>query len=289
VELKVLGRHQAIALEVDSKAYAVINDCFGNITQLIDPCTGTVAANYRYSAFSEEERGSDPLTPWRYHQKREDPLTQLIYFGYRDYDCEIGGWTTPDPLGFADGPNLYAYVHHNPIAFHDPDGTTAYPHNERHSPQRNWGSQYWNSTKQFCSSFSRGFIDDTSWGTSDYMLGEHTSTNWTQRIGYNAGMIASLGAGLAYGNTEAKIAAYGLKGLKATGKQLYKQSSKLCTRSFKPVTVMSGTSTITKSTKNAEKYFVKKGKTSLIGKKQCAGWDDEYMAYLLGLAAIKSF
>jgi predicted transposase YbfD/YdcC len=30
-------------------------------------------------------------------------------------------------------------------------------------------------------------------------------------------------------------------------------------------------------------------KTSLIGKRQCAGWDDEYMAYLLGLAAIKSF
>lgn len=30
-------------------------------------------------------------------------------------------------------------------------------------------------------------------------------------------------------------------------------------------------------------------KKSLIGKRQCAGWDDEYMAYLLGLAAINNF
>jgi hypothetical protein len=30
-------------------------------------------------------------------------------------------------------------------------------------------------------------------------------------------------------------------------------------------------------------------KTSLSGKRQCAGWDDEYMAYLLGLAAINKF
>jgi hypothetical protein len=30
-------------------------------------------------------------------------------------------------------------------------------------------------------------------------------------------------------------------------------------------------------------------KTSLIGKRQSAGWNDEYMAYLLGLAAINKF
>ena len=28
---------------------------------------------------------------------------------------ENGRWTTPDPIGFADGPNLYAYLRHNPI------------------------------------------------------------------------------------------------------------------------------------------------------------------------------
>lgn len=33
----------------------------------------------------------------------------------RYYDPEVGRWITPDPLGYADGPNLYAYVHNNPI------------------------------------------------------------------------------------------------------------------------------------------------------------------------------
>ena len=30
-----------------------------------------------------------------------------------------GRWTTPDPLGFVDGPNLYAYVHNNPLTHFD--------------------------------------------------------------------------------------------------------------------------------------------------------------------------
>ena len=38
----------------------------------------------------------------------------------------MGRWLTPDPLGFADGPNLYAYVHNNPYKYFDPDGLTAW-------------------------------------------------------------------------------------------------------------------------------------------------------------------
>ncbi|ADI37551.1 RHS repeat-associated core domain-containing protein [Waddlia chondrophila] len=43
-------------------------------------------------------------------------------FYKRVYDPAIGQWLTPDPLGFADGPNLYAYVHSNPLRFCDPYG-----------------------------------------------------------------------------------------------------------------------------------------------------------------------
>ena len=38
----------------------------------------------------------------------------------------VGGWLTPDPVGFADGPNLYAYVHNHPLTMVDPDGQWAF-------------------------------------------------------------------------------------------------------------------------------------------------------------------
>jgi hypothetical protein len=36
----------------------------------------------------------------------------------------VGRWTTPDPVWFKDGPNLYTYVQNNPILFVDPNGLT---------------------------------------------------------------------------------------------------------------------------------------------------------------------
>jgi uncharacterized protein RhaS with RHS repeats len=38
----------------------------------------------------------------------------------------VGRWLTPDPIGFADGPNLYTYCHNDPIAYVDPDGQFAF-------------------------------------------------------------------------------------------------------------------------------------------------------------------
>ncbi len=54
-----------------------------------------------------------------------DEDTGLVQFGKRDYDAKLGRWLTPDPLGFADGPNLYAYVRNNPLILYDPYGLAA--------------------------------------------------------------------------------------------------------------------------------------------------------------------
>jgi RHS repeat-associated protein len=51
------------------------------------------------------------INPWKFSSKRFDPETGFIYFGRRYYDPEIGRLITPDPAGFADGPNLYAYLY----------------------------------------------------------------------------------------------------------------------------------------------------------------------------------
>jgi RHS repeat-associated protein len=52
-----------------------------------------------------------------------DKDTNLIRFGYRDFDPETGRWTARDPIGFAGGDtNLYGYVASDPINFVDPNG-----------------------------------------------------------------------------------------------------------------------------------------------------------------------
>ena len=46
----------------------------------------------------------------------------LHYNWHRHYDPSIGRYTQPDPLGFVDGPSVYAYAMSNPHAFVDPTG-----------------------------------------------------------------------------------------------------------------------------------------------------------------------
>lgn len=127
-QLRVLGNGNGaelgatVALELDNITYAVVNDPYGNIVSLLD-LSGNVVESYRYTAFGE----MNPLNgavdnPWMFCGKRYDPETQFIYFGRRYYAPDIGRWITPDPAGFAAGPNLYAYVHNNPYAYVDPDG-----------------------------------------------------------------------------------------------------------------------------------------------------------------------
>ena len=46
----------------------------------------------------------------------------LYYNWYRHYDPTIGRYLEADPLGFIDGPSLYAYVKGNPVDKSDPTG-----------------------------------------------------------------------------------------------------------------------------------------------------------------------
>ncbi|MDR2033224.1 MAG: RHS repeat-associated core domain-containing protein, partial [Helicobacteraceae bacterium] len=52
-----------------------------------------------------------------------DKDTNLIRFGYRDYDPFTGRWTAKDPIDFNGGSsNLYGYVGNDPINYVDPTG-----------------------------------------------------------------------------------------------------------------------------------------------------------------------
>lgn len=110
---------QSIAIEINKKPYVPIHDFAGNVTALIDPTNRKVVESYTYSAFGEEtiSKGENPINPWRFAEKRK--INQFVLFCFRFYDPSTGRWISSDPIGFADGPNSHAYLHHNPISYRD--------------------------------------------------------------------------------------------------------------------------------------------------------------------------
>ncbi len=125
VQLRILGSGKgaeigaAVALELEGETYIPYHDHAGHLSALVD-LTGNKVENYTYTAFGEAQReGIFIPNPWYFSSKRHDPETGWVYFGRRYYDPVTARWTTPDPLGFTDGPNLYAYVHNNPLTHFD--------------------------------------------------------------------------------------------------------------------------------------------------------------------------
>lgn len=129
----------AVAVELRPNAssawnvYEPVHDHRGNIAVLLYP-NGSVAESYRYDAYgnvkiydgNQSEVSSSAIgNPWQFSSKRTDSETGLLYFGRRYYAPTLARFSTTDPAGFADGPNLYAYVGGNPIMYVDPDGRLA--------------------------------------------------------------------------------------------------------------------------------------------------------------------
>lgn len=128
-ELRLLGGTphgeicSAIAIELGTETYAPVHDLQGNLAALI----GKTPTYYFYSAFGEEKLEGSVKSPWRFSSKRSDKETNLVYFGRRFYLPEFGRWLTPDPAGFTDGTNLYAFVHNDPLTHFDERGLFTIP------------------------------------------------------------------------------------------------------------------------------------------------------------------
>lgn len=119
---------KSVIIELDGKTYAPLHGIEGSVTALVDPSSSRIVESYSYSAFGEETIYDSNFTivkksilenPWRYAEKRIDHETGLVFFGTRYYNPEIGRWISPDPTGIFDGPNLYAFLHNNPINHFD--------------------------------------------------------------------------------------------------------------------------------------------------------------------------
>ncbi|MBX3403470.1 MAG: RHS repeat-associated core domain-containing protein [Phycisphaeraceae bacterium] len=92
------------------------------------------AAAYEYGPFGEALSvtgedlgpsgggGQGQRNPFRFSTKYTDAETGLVYYGYRYYSHGMGRWVSRDPIGEADGPNVFAYVGNDPVGAVDPLG-----------------------------------------------------------------------------------------------------------------------------------------------------------------------
>src|SRR6516162_2225253 len=67
------------------------------------------------------------LKRYRYTGKERDEENGFTYHGARYHAPWLGRWTRADPIGIADGTNLYAYGRNNPILLVDPNGLQPTP------------------------------------------------------------------------------------------------------------------------------------------------------------------
>jgi RHS repeat-associated protein len=70
------------------------------------------------------EDGSGDPDRQKANTKEEETDLGLLNEGMRFRDLETGVFLTRDPIGYGDGPNMYCYVHCNPITRFDPLGLT---------------------------------------------------------------------------------------------------------------------------------------------------------------------
>src|SRR6266545_4677865 len=106
--------------------YRIVSDHLGSPRLVIDTTAGTIIERIDYDEFGNVSADTNPgFQPFGFAGGLYDQHTGVTRFGARDYDAQIGRWTTKDPIKFFGGdPSLYGYVRSDSINRTDPDGTT---------------------------------------------------------------------------------------------------------------------------------------------------------------------
>jgi len=104
--------------------FRILSDHVGSPRMVVNASSGALIQAITYDEFGNVLSDTNPgFQPFGFAGGLYDRGTGLVRFGARDYDPQVGRWTSKDPIGFAGlDTNLYAYVSGNPIGFIDPSG-----------------------------------------------------------------------------------------------------------------------------------------------------------------------
>ncbi len=107
--------------------FKIITDHLGSVRFVVNSTTGAIVHKMNYDEFGKVLLDSNPnYIPFGFAGGIYDPETKLVRFGVRDYDPEIGRWTSKDSIRFKAGDtNLYGYTFSDPVNLIDPSGRIA--------------------------------------------------------------------------------------------------------------------------------------------------------------------
>ncbi len=93
----------------------------GDVVAKVD-ALGALTWQAAYEAFGKRTQESGSTADRQKANTKDEDPTGLLNEGFRYRDLATGTFITRDPLGFVDGPNMYAYVVQNPWSKFDPEG-----------------------------------------------------------------------------------------------------------------------------------------------------------------------
>ncbi len=114
------GIDNKLKQETNGNASYFLQDHLGSTVKMTNS-SGSVTESNGYDSFG---RPTNPYFSSRYQftGREYDSFSGLQYSRARFYDPQIGRFISEDPIGFAGGINLYAYVGNHPTMFTDPLG-----------------------------------------------------------------------------------------------------------------------------------------------------------------------
>jgi RHS repeat-associated protein len=113
-----------VAMRHKDMTYRIETDQVGSPLALVDR-DGRVVKRVIYDSFGNIVHDDNPKLklPLAFAGGLWDKETGLVHFGHRDYDPDVGRFTTKDPIGYAGGdPDLYGYGFDDPVNLVDPWG-----------------------------------------------------------------------------------------------------------------------------------------------------------------------
>jgi len=112
------------AMTKEGYTYYLTYDQVGSLRVVADT-SGNVVKGIEYDSFGNiiNDTNSSFTIPFGFAGGLHDRDTNLIRFGFRDYDPDTGRWTAKDPILFAGGDtDLYGYCLNDPVNSVDPEG-----------------------------------------------------------------------------------------------------------------------------------------------------------------------